>query len=321
MAQPRHVMQLGSGLQALADAAAIVGVEREQMQVQGRVLAHVLQQRHRQQSGGMSAETVGQEAHAKWTSFAQLHRGQWPHRRRHSGRARARTGQLFGRAGVFAEEREGFDHALARCKRAAHLGGQRIHVLPIAQATLPGEALCGDIRFIGHQCMCAAIGRRCAFCIVGIFQRVPQPQRDARVLRCQRRGLAQQLGGIGMRSCHPRYPAQPGKCFRMIGPQLQRASRGLLAGRNVAGLQFQVGQHHPGDEVAGLACDRLLQLLPLLPGRHAGQPAESWARASTWCSWLNRCSSGSRSPANTLGRSYRVSPSTRWSVIRPCGKL
>ncbi len=159
MAQPGHVMQPRGGLQALADAAAIVRVECEQMQLQGRVAAHLLQQRHRQQSGGVGAETVGEEAHAKWASFAQLRRRQWPHRCRHRGGACSRACQLFGRAGVFAEKREGFYYALAGHQCTAHLIGQRIHVLPIAQATLPGEALRGDIRLIGHQCMCAAIGR------------------------------------------------------------------------------------------------------------------------------------------------------------------
>ena len=43
----------------------------------------------------------------------------------------------------------------------------------------------------------------------------------------------------------------------------------------------------------------------------SGQPADSWARASTWCSWLSRCSSGSRSPARMLGRAKRS------TLIRP----
>ena len=47
----------------------------------------------------------------------------------------------------------------------------------------------------------------------------------------------------------------------------------------------------------------------------------SRASSSAWCSCCRRVTSGPRSPSRMLGRSYRVRPSTRWSVIRPCGKL
>src|SRR5690606_20420602 len=43
--------------------------------------------------------------------------------------------------------------------------------------------------------------------------------------------------------------------------------------------------------------------------------------SSAWCSRVRRSISSSRSPSMTCGSAYRVRPSTRWSVIRPCGKL
>src|SRR4249919_1886809 len=43
--------------------------------------------------------------------------------------------------------------------------------------------------------------------------------------------------------------------------------------------------------------------------------------SSTWCSRVSRSTSSSRSPATISGRRYSVRPSTRWSVMRPCGKL
>ena len=62
-----------------------------------------------------------------------------------------------------------------------------------------------------------------------------------------------------------------------------------------------------------------------MPGRvraGAAQPLSvSRASSSAWCSLARRSTSASRSPCITLGRSYRVRPSMRWSVIRPCGKL
>ncbi len=314
-------MQPGRGLQAFADAAAIGAVQREQVQLQRRVMTQVFEQGHGQQPGGMGAEAIGKEADAQRAARAYRHCRQGPDRGGDQCGARTCTGQLLARAGVFAEEGEGFHRTVAGGERGAYLRSQRVHVLPVAQAALPRQALRGDVGFIRHQRMRAAIGCCCAFGIVGVFQRMAQPQRDARVLRGQCRGLAKQLGRIAMCTGHPRHAAQPCQRFGVIRAQLQRTSRGLFAGSDVAGFQFHVGQHHPGDEVVGLASDRLLQLLSLLPGRHRAQPAESWARASTWCSWLSRCSSGSRSPARMLGRSYRVRPSTRWSVIRPCGKL
>ncbi len=321
MPQCGHLMQPGGGLQAFADAAAIGVVQREQVQLQRPVMTQVFEQGRGQQPGGMGAEAIGEEADAQRAVLANLHCRKGAHRRRNDRGACARTGQLLGSAGVFAEEGEGLHRTLAGGERVAHLRSQRVHVLPVAQAALPGQALRGDVGFARHQRVRAAIGRCRAFGIIGIFQRMAQPQRDARVLRGQCRGLAEQLRRVGVRAGHPRHAAQPRQRFGVVGAQLQGASCGLLAGSDVAGFQFQVGQHHPGDEVAGLACDRLLQVLPLLPGRHRAQPADSWARASTWCSWLSRCSSGSRSPARMLGRSYNVRPSTRWSVIRPCGKL
>ncbi len=314
-------MQLRRCLQPLADAAAVVAVQCEQMQLQCGVATQLLEQRHGQQSGRMCAEPIGEEADAQRAVRAHRCRRQWPHRGSHGQRTGVRAGQLFGSAGVLAEEGERLDHALAAGNGGAHLCRQRVQVLPIAQAALPGQALGGDVRLGRHQPMRASIGRRRAFGIIGIFQCMAQPQCNAGMLRCQCRGLAEQLGRIAMCTGHPRHAAQPCQRFGVIRAQLQRTSRGLFAGSDVAGFQFHVGQHHPGDEVVGLAGDRLLQLLSLLPGRHRAQPADSWARASTWCSWLSRCSSGSRSPARMLGRSYRVRPSTRWSVMRPCGKL
>ncbi len=269
----------------------------------------------------MGTEAIGKEADAQRAARAHLHRWQGPHRAGDDSGARPCTGQLLGGAGVFAEKGEGFHRTLPGSERGAYLRGQRVHVLPVTQAALPGQALGRDVGLVGHQRMRAAIGGCRALGIIGIFQCMAQPQRDARVLRRQCRGLAEQRRRVGMRAGHPGHAAQARQCLGVVRAQLQCTSCGLLAGGDVAGFQLQVGQHHPGDEVTGLACDRLLQVLPLLPGRHRAQPADSWARASTWCSWLSRCSSGSRSPARMLGRSYRVRPSTRWSVIRPCGKL
>src|SRR5690606_5172368 len=47
----------------------------------------------------------------------------------------------------------------------------------------------------------------------------------------------------------------------------------------------------------------------------------SLASSSAWCSRVRRSTSSSRLPCRMLGKSYRVRPSTRWSVMRPCGKL
>jgi hypothetical protein len=182
MPQCGHLMQPGRGLQAFADAAAIGAVQREQVQLQRRVMTQVFEQGHGQQPGGMGAEAIGKEADAQRAARAYRHCRQGPTEAA-IRRARACTGQLLARAGVFAEEGEGFHRTVAGGERGAYLRSQRVHVLPVAQAALPRQALRGDVGFIRHQRMRAAIGRCCAFGIVGVFQRMAQPQRDARVLR------------------------------------------------------------------------------------------------------------------------------------------
>ncbi|MNV48119.1 hypothetical protein D3C71_1400100 [compost metagenome] len=320
MGQGAHIMQLGGGgPQARAQAAAVIAIEREQVQFQRTQCAQLFQQGHRQQAGRVRAEAVGQPAHAQRALGAHGGGRQGLHAGGNTCRALSRTGQLLARAAVFAEEGERLHGRLAAGDGLAHLCGQPIDVAPVAQPALPVEQLRGDIGFAGQQGVCVAIRIGGRFGLAGVFQRVAQPQRDARMLRGQLAGLAQQRGGVGMAALHPARAAQPGQCFGMVAAQLQRTRGRLFAGPYVTGFQLGIGQHHPGDEVGGLALHRQAQLLPLR--RHAQVPAANCASSSAWCSWISRSTSVSSSPAMMLGRSYRVSPSTRWSVMRPCGKL
>lgn len=155
--------------------------------------------------------------------------------------------------------------------------------------------------------------------LAGILQRVAEPQGDSGVLGCAVGRLAQQRCRLGVARLHPACTAQPGQRFGVVVAQLQGTRGGVHAGRYIAGLQFGIGQHDPGDEIGRLALHRQAQLLPVRI--HPQVPAASCASSSAWCSWISRSTSVSSSPAMMLGRSYRVSPSTRWSVMRPWGKL
>ncbi|KAG1384961.1 hypothetical protein G6F60_015016 [Rhizopus arrhizus] len=82
MTQAGHVVQLRRHLQSLADTAAIVAVQREQMQLQRRVVAQLLEQGHGQQPGGMGAESVGEETNPQRALGTHRYRWQRPAARR-----------------------------------------------------------------------------------------------------------------------------------------------------------------------------------------------------------------------------------------------
>ena len=249
------------GLQALADAAAVVAVECEQMHLQPGVGAQLLEQRHRQQPGGMGAEPVGQEADPQRPLRTRRRRRQPRGRGGDHLRTLAGAGQLLGGAGVLAEEGERLHRRIALRHRAADLLRQRLQPAPVAQSPLPVQALRGHIGFVREQRMRTAVGIGGGLGLAGILQRMAQPQRDAGVLGDLSRGVAQQVGGLLVAALHPARTSQPRQCFRVVAAQLQRPLRGPFAGIQVACAQLGVGQHHPGDEVGGLALHRGAQVL------------------------------------------------------------
>jgi hypothetical protein len=59
---------------------------------------------------------------------------------------------------------------------------------------------------------------------------------------------------------HPAHTAEAGEGFGVVRSQAQGTLRGLLAGLDVTGTEFGIGQHDPGNEVRGLAGDGGAQL-------------------------------------------------------------
>ena len=170
--------------------------------------------------------------------------------------------------------------------------------------------------------MCATVGGAGGFGVLraGVFQRMSQPQGNARVCRGATAGLLQQLRRLLVVTGLPVGAAQPRQCLGMVGPQLQCTLCCLCPGGQLPAIELGIGQHQPGDEVLRLAGDGLAQGQCLRIVAHQ-LPSARRASSSAWCSCCSRAISSSRPPSMMLGRSYRVSPSTRWSVIRPCGKL
>jgi hypothetical protein len=98
----------------------------------------------------------------------------------------------------------------------------------------------------------------------------------------------------------------------------------LSVDQAMAGLGDGAGEVVAGRVVGGGARVRHRQQAQaerheLRAGAHAA--SVSSFSSSTWCSRVRRSTSSSRSPATISGRRYSVRPSTRWSVMRPCGKL
>ena len=268
----------------------------------------------------MVAEAIGQPAHPQRPARYRAWRR--PRRSGQAGRAQAGAGQLFGRRGRFTEKGKRLHHRVSGIDRLADLVGQGIELGPVAQAALPVQPVRSDVGLLRSQLVRATVGRAGGFGVLraGIFQRMSQPQGNAWMCRGATAGLLQQLRGLLVVTGLPVGAAQPGQCLGMVGTQLQGALRRLCAGGQLPAVELGIGQHQPGDEVIRLPGNGLAQGQRLRIGAHQ-LPSARRASSSAWCSCCNRAISSSRPPSMMLGRSYRVSPSTRWSVIRPCGKL
>lgn len=250
--------------QARANVAAIVRAGCKQLHLQVRLASpQRFEQGHRQQARRVGAKAVGHESELQRAAAAQRGRWQWVHGGGNRLRAGAGARQLLRSAGVLAQERERLHGRLALRYCGAHLCSQGVQLAPIAQAASPVEQLCGDVGLVGQQLVGARIGGRGLFRLACIFERVPKPQGDPRMLRYQVRGLLEQRGRFCMALLRPAYPSQPRHRFRMARVQRQRALHGRFAGSGDAHAQLGIGQHQPGDEIARLASHLLAQLQQL----------------------------------------------------------
>ena len=252
---PETSCSLRGRLQTLADGAAVVAVEREQVHVDARAAAQMLEQRHGQQTRGMRAEAIGEETE----------RARWAHRCAVGGGGNGRIAWAIG-AGAQSRAMQLFG-ALASSLRNAN-GSTAARRARTASRTCAASASRSrqshSLRRHAsrYAASCGSSRRQRVRMGVGFAAASASPVSSS---ACASQtampgwwgalfgGGAQAGYGLPAQALHPLRAPEPRQCLRMPGPQRQCTPGRSLAGARVAAVEFVLGQHDPRERIAWIA--------------------------------------------------------------------